>query len=213
MRWSQDRPVSTSDDIQRERVRHALELIRRAEHLLTDVTLNPTSPPTVEVSREARPVTDVLAGDRTLHDRLVELYGEDWSSAVADRLYTLMLGPDTDDNDPLLAGDPLVAPYFLHRNGTRVNRRMLARHQAWFLRVVAGDGEWTHRSIREVHADVVHWQTGEGVTDEVYDRVVGHVVVVLRELRVPEPLFVALTGAVEDLRSEVVAPPPPSKES
>jgi hypothetical protein len=132
---------------------------------------------------------------------LINLYGEGWSQAVADKLYVRLLGPHGEDHDPMLEGDPLIAPYF----AGRTRRRWLERHQALFLRALVQGNEYEGRSLTEAHLGVVNVLNQEPITDAVFDRVVWHVVEVLKELECPQSLIDQVSGAILDLRDQVVA--------
>jgi hypothetical protein len=132
---------------------------------------------------------------------LIDLYGDDWSVTVADRLYVRLLGPRGDDHDPMLEGDPLIAPYF----ADRMNRRWLELHQAAFLRALVRSEDYSGRQLAEAHAGVVNRLTDAPITNEVFDRMVGHAVAVLEEMECPKLLTDQVARVVRGLRGQVVA--------
>ena len=134
----------------------------------------------------------------SLHERLTELAGTDAVFAiVAERLYDRILGPV--GGHPDLDGDVELLAYFRNPDGSLVDRRRLERHLAHFLAAALGGPErYRGRSIAAAHA-------GRGITDEAFDRVVGHVAAVLESLDVPAPWIAEVGAAVGPLREQVVS--------
>jgi hemoglobin len=93
-------------------------------------------------------------------------------------------------------GDPVLAPYFA---GTDMRRQKA--HMRAFLAVALGGPEiYGGRDMGAAHA-------GLGVTDEAFNRVVGHLVATLVELSVPAELIAAIGAKLEPLRAVVVEAP------
>jgi hemoglobin len=133
----------------------------------------------------------------TLHERLTRFAGtEEVFSVVAERLYDRILGPVT--GNPDLDGDVSLVAYFRDPDGSAVDRRRLERHLAHFLAAALGGPQrYSGRGMAVAHA-------GRGITDEAFDRVVGHVVAVLESLGVPAAWIAEVGEAVEPLREQVV---------
>jgi len=124
-----------------------------------------------------------MSDESTIYDRIG---GAPAVTAAVDRFYELVWD------------DPLLAPYF-----AATDRERLARHQRQFLTVVlrgAADDEHVERAMERAHA-------GLGVTDEAFDRVVGHLVATLGELGVTDELIAAIGGALAPLRGAIVERP------
>ncbi len=93
-------------------------------------------------------------------------------------------------------GDPVLAPYFI---GTDMRRQKA--HMRAFLAVALGGPEiYRGRDMGAAHA-------GLGVTDEAFNRVVGHLVATLVELSVPPELIDAIGAKLVPLRAVVVEGP------
>ena len=142
-------------------------------------------------------VTTTNQTTRPLYQRLVELAGtEDVFSVVAARLYDRILGPT--DGDPDLDGDIELVRYFRRPDGALIDRARLQRHMTYFLMAATGGPQrYTGRGMSAAHA-------GLGITDAAFDRVAGHVVAVLTELRVPADWIAEVGAAVAPLRGPVV---------
>jgi hemoglobin len=92
-----------------------------------------------------------------------------------------------------VVGDPVLAPYF-----TRTDIRRQKAHMRAFLAVALGGPEiYRGRDMGAAHA-------GLGVTDEAFNRVVGHLVATLVELSVPSELIDAIGAKLAPLRAVVV---------
>lgn len=89
--------------------------------------------------------------------------------------------------------DAVLAPYFARTGMARQKAHMRA-----FLAVALGGPEvYRGRDMGAAHA-------GLGVTDEAFNRVVGHLVATLVQLEVPSSLIVAIGAKLEPLRAVVV---------
>ena len=133
----------------------------------------------------------------TLHERLTRFAGtEEVFSVVAEQLYDRILGPAT--GDPDLDGDVTLLAFFRGPDGSAVDRRRLEHHLAHFLAAALGGPQrYSGRDMAAAHAD-------RRITDEAFDRVVGHVVAVLESLDVPEAWIAEVGAAVAPLRGPVV---------
>jgi hemoglobin len=132
-----------------------------------------------------------------LYKRLVDLAGtEEVFGIVAGRLYDRILGPV--DGDPDLDGDLYLIGYFRGADGRLIDRARLQQHMAFFLMAaLGGPRRYSGRSMDAAHA-------GRAITDEAFDRVIGHVVAVLESLQVPAPWIAEIGAAVAPLRAHVV---------
>jgi hemoglobin len=132
-----------------------------------------------------------------LYQRLVDLAGtEEVFGIVAGRLYDRILGPA--DGDPDLDGDLYLVGFFRGADGRLIDRARLHQHMTHFLMAaLGGPRRYTGRSLAAAHA-------GLAVTDEAFDRVIGHVVAVLESLQVPAPWIAEVGAAVAPLRAQVV---------
>jgi hemoglobin len=121
----------------------------------------------------------------TLYDRIGGAAAVD---AAVERFYELVWG------------DPALAPYF-----EGIDREGLKRHQRQFLTVTlrGGGSEYVGRAMDRAHA-------GLGITDDAFDRVVGHLVATLQELGVDPDDIAAIGGALAPLRTAIVDPAAPS---
>ncbi|EHN08930.1 Cyanoglobin Hemoglobin-like protein HbN [Patulibacter medicamentivorans] len=106
-------------------------------------------------------------------------------AAAVDRFYELVWA------------DELLAPYF-----TEVDGDQLKRHQRAFLSVALGGNvnAYVGRAMDRAHA-------GLGITDEAFDRVVGHLVATLQELRVGAEQVAQIGAALAPLRDAIVERP------
>lgn len=136
----------------------------------------------------------------TLHQRLTEFAGTgEVFSLVAARLYERILGPL--DGDPDLDGDIHLVGFFRDADGRLIDRDRLQAHMAHFLAAaLGGPPRYTGRAMAAAHA-------GRRITDEAFDRVIGHVVAVLESLQVPAPWIAEVGAAVAPLRDRVVTAP------
>jgi hemoglobin len=115
----------------------------------------------------------------TIYD---ELGGRDGVTVAVDIFY-----------DHVLADD-LLAPYF---DGTDMRRQK--RHlRAFLAAAVGGPDVYTGRDMDEAHA-------GLGITDEAFDRVVGHLVATLTGLGVAPATIAAIGDTLAPLRAGIVA--------
>jgi hemoglobin len=136
-----------------------------------------------------------------LYKRLVDLAGtEEVFGIVAGRLYDRILGPV--DGDPDLNGDLALIGYFRGADGRLVDRDRLEQHMTHFLMAaLGGPRRYSGRTMDSAHA-------GRAITDEAFDRVIGHVVAVLESLQVPAPWITEIGAAVAPLRAHVVTARP-----
>jgi hemoglobin len=143
--------------------------------------------------------TDQLVGP--LYDRLVAFAGTDEAVAVvAARLYDRILGPV--DGDPDLDGDLELVRFFRDADGRLIDRTRVQQHMTHFLMAALGGPQrYTGRMMAAAHA-------GRHITDEAFDRVVGHVVAVLQSLQVPAEWIAEIGTAVAPLRDSVVTARP-----
>ncbi len=132
-----------------------------------------------------------------LYERLIDLAGtEDVFGIVAERLYDRILGPV--DGDPDLDGDVYLVRFFRDADGRLIDRVRLQQHMTYFLTAaLGGPRRYTGRGMEAAHA-------GRNITDEAFDRVVGHIVAVLESLRVPAEWIGEIGAAVAPLRGHVV---------
>jgi hemoglobin len=115
----------------------------------------------------------------TIYD---EIGGRDGVAAAVDTFY-----------DRVLADD-LLAPYF----DTTDMRRQKQHLRAFLAAAVGGPDVYAGRDMSEAHA-------GLGITDEAFDRVVGHLVATLTALGVAPATIGAIGDAVAPLRAGIVA--------
>ena len=136
-----------------------------------------------------------------LYKRLIDLAGtEDVVAIVAQRLYDRILGPV--DGDPDLDGDLYLIGYFRNADGRLIDRDRLQQHMTHFLMAaLGGPRRYTGRAMDAAHA-------GRAITDEAFDRVIGHVVAVLESLQVPAPWITEIGTAVAPLRAHIVTARP-----
>ena len=124
---------------------------------------------------------------------------DDVTGVVAQMLYVRILGPR--GTDPMETGDRKLVPFFCESDGSLIDRDRLERHMSHFLMAaLGGPKRYTGRGMTAAHA-------GRWITDEAFDRVLGHVVAVLRELGVPEPWIGEIGRTVAPLREAVVTAP------
>lgn len=124
---------------------------------------------------------------------------DDVTGVVAQMLYARILGPR--DTDPMETGDKKLVPFFLELDGSVIDRDRLERHMSHFLMAaLGGPKRYTGRGMAAAHAS--RW-----ITDEAFDRVLGHVVAVLRELGVPQEWIGEIATTVAPLREAVVTAP------
>jgi hemoglobin len=115
----------------------------------------------------------------TIYD---EIGGRDGVAVAVERFY-----------DHVLADD-LLAPYF----DTTDMRRQKQHLRAFLAAAVGGPDVYAGRDMSEAHA-------GLGITDEAFDRVVGHLVATLTALGVAPATIGAIGDAVAPLRASIVA--------
>jgi hemoglobin len=93
--------------------------------------------------------------------------------------------------------DPLLMAYFKHLDDQ--DRQWLRWHMLTLLAVVTGGPtKYAGRDLREAHADL-------HITEEAFDRVVGHLQATLQELEVEQEDQQAILAAVQARRDAVVA--------
>jgi hemoglobin len=138
-----------------------------------------------------------------LYQRLIDLAGsEEVFSTVAGRLYDRILGPT--EGHPDLDGDLHLVPFFREADGALIDRDRLQQHMTHFLTAALGGPEcYTGRGMTAAHA-------GRQITDDAFDRLVGHVVAVLEGLRVPAEWIAEIGAAIAPLRDAIVTAPPTS---
>jgi hemoglobin len=118
----------------------------------------------------------------SIYDRLG---GHDALKVAVDQLY-----------DRLVA-DPELAPYFAGRDVGR-----LARHMRPFIAAAVGGPDlYRGRDMRAAHA-------GLDISGAHFDRTVGHLVAVLRDLGVDQSLIAEVGATLEPLRAVIVQAPP-----
>lgn len=146
-------------------------------------------------------MTTISPTTRPLYQRLVDLAGtEEVVAVVAARLYDRILGPV--DGDPDLNGDLALVGYFRDARGRLVDRERLQQHMTHFLMAALGGPQrYTGRGMEAAHARL-------SITDEAFDRVVGHVVAVLESLQVPAEWIAEVGAAVAPLRGPIVTASP-----
>ena len=132
-----------------------------------------------------------------LYKRLIDLAGTDEVfGIVAERLYDRILGPV--DGSPDLDGDLYLIGYFRNADGRLIDRARLQQHMTHFLMAaLGGPRRYSGRGMEAAHA-------GRAITNEAFDRVIGHVVAVLESLGVPAPWITEVGAAVAPLRSHIV---------
>lgn len=132
-----------------------------------------------------------------LYRRLTDLAGTDQIFAlVAERLYDRILGPVS--GDPDLDGDIELVRFFRNPDGSLADRARLQAHMTHFLMVALGGPQrYSGRGMAAAHA-------GRHITEAAFDRVVGHVVVVLESFQVPAEWIAEVGAAVAPLRQSVV---------
>ncbi len=97
----------------------------------------------------------------TLYERLG---GSDAIDAAVDIFYSKVLA------------DPLLIPFFAHTDMTRQKRMQ----RAFLTMAFGGPGNYSGRNMRDAHTKAV----SEGLSDEHFDAVVGHLATTLKELGV-----------------------------
>ncbi len=98
-----------------------------------------------------------------------------------------------DDFYARIQADPSLAPYF-----AGVDMATLKRHQVDMLSAATGGPQkYTGRDMAEAHA-------GLNITDEAFDRVVGHLNATLVEAGADDGTIRAVLGALSPLRSSIV---------
>ena len=93
--------------------------------------------------------------------------------------------------------DPLLMSYFKHLDDH--DRQWLRWHMLTLLAVVAGGpSRYAGRDLRDAHAELQ-------ITEEAFDRVVGHLLATLQELEVQQQDQQAILAAVQARRDAVVS--------
>jgi truncated hemoglobin YjbI len=148
-------------------------------------------------------VTTISKTTMPLYQRLIDLAGTDEVfSTVAGRLYDRILGPT--DGHPDLDGDLYLVAFFRDANGVLVDRDRLQQHMTVFLAAALGGPQrYTGREMTAAHA-------GRQITDDAFDRVVGHLVAVLEGLQVPAEWIEEIGAVVAPLRESIVTARPAS---
>jgi hemoglobin len=148
-------------------------------------------------------VTTTSQTTTPLYQRLIDLAGtEEVFSILAGRLYDRILGPS--DGHPDLDGDLYLVPFFREADGALIDRDRLGQHMADFLMAALGGPQsYTGREMAAAHA-------GRQITDDAFDRVIGHIVAVLEGLQVPAEWIAEIGAVVAPLRDPIVTAPPTS---
>ena len=135
--------------------------------------------------------------DIPLYDRLVHYARTDGVFAeVSRRLYLRILGPP--GTDAAVAGDRELIPFFTNPDGSLIDRDRLERHMTAFLMAaLGGPKRYSGRGMAAAHL-------GRGISDEAFDRVLNHVVAVLRDLGVPADWIGEIGTVVAPLRDPIV---------
>lgn len=98
-----------------------------------------------------------------------------------------------DDFYDRVVGDADLAPYF-----EGIDMKTLRRHQVEMLSAATGGpNQYTGRDMATAHA-------GLGITDEHFDRVVGHLVATLQGLGVDDATIGQVGAALTPLRADIV---------
>ncbi len=122
-----------------------------------------------------------MSDTETLFERLG---GEPAVDAAVDAFYERVLA------------DPELAPFFADTDMARQ-----ARKQKQFMTYAfGGSTKWEGRSMRAAHAKAVE----QGLDDEHFDRVAGHLADTLESLGVPEPLVKEVLDLVGGTREDVL---------
>jgi hemoglobin len=148
-------------------------------------------------------VTTTSQTTTPLYQRLIDLAGtEEVFSILAGRLYDRILGPG--DGHPDLDGDLYLVPFFREADGALIDRDRLQQHMTDFLMAALGGPQpYTGRAMAAAHA-------GRQITDDAFDRVIGHIVAVLEGLQVPAEWIAEIGAVVAPLRDPIVTAPPTS---
>jgi hemoglobin len=148
-------------------------------------------------------VTTTSQTTTPLYQRLIDLAGTDEVfSILAGRLYDRILGPS--DGHPDLDGDLYLVPFFREADGALIDRDRLRQHMTDFLMAALGGPQsYTGPAMAAAHA-------GRQITDDAFDRVVGHIVAVLEGLQVPAEWIAEIGAVVAPLRDPIVTAPPTS---
>jgi truncated hemoglobin YjbI len=133
-----------------------------------------------------------MVGDLTLRDWLVHF------STERDRVWPAVVATFY----RRAANVPEIADYFRETDMVR-----LQQHFARALTMVTGTGltEATVRRLQQAHFGV-HDSAGRPITPEIYDAVIGTLVEVLREQRVPASAIGQLADTIAPLRAVIVRP-------
>ena len=148
-----------------------------------------------------------------LYDRLVKFARTDGVfGIVSERLYLRILGqrpdptlgPEDRIQYAMRHGDPSLVPVFTGMLRQDGGRDRLENHMTHFLMgALGGPKRYSGRGMAAAHG-------GLGITGGQFDRVIGHVVTVLRDLDVP-PAWIAEVGdTVAPLREAIVVAPAPA---
>ena len=205
--------VEVTDSADRTEVdRRLLELIRTNPRSAYRLVSTPDRPAPAALARPAagQPLrhgqeipqmtfTQVPANAPLWQRLRVHAKTDEVTGVVAQMLYVRILGPR--GTDATETGDPELVPYFRNQDGTLIDRDRLERHMSHFLMAaLGGPKRYTGRGMAAAHA-------GRYITDEAFDRVLGHVVAVLRELGVQQDWIAEVGAAVAPLREPVVTAP------
>jgi hemoglobin len=145
-----------------------------------------------------------------LYDRLVRFARTDGVfGMVTERLYLRILGRRPDSSlgpadrveYAMRHGDPELVPIFADLLAQDDGRDRLENHMTHFLMgALGGPKRYSGRGMAAAHAPL-------GITDEHFDRVIGHVVAVLQDLEVPADWIGEVGDTVAPLRDAIVGTP------
>lgn len=179
-----------------------------------------TRPSLWEEAPDRRPAASVPRPDRhasasapatvTLYDRLIRFARTDGVPAmVTERLYLRILGPRPGPSlgpeqrleYAMRYGDRELVGVFADLVRQDGGRDRIENHMTHFLMgALGGPKRYTGRGMAIAHASL-------GITGDQFDRVIGHVVAVLRDLDVPREWIAEVGDIVAPLRAAVVSAP------
>lgn len=117
----------------------------------------------------------------SLYERLG---GEAAIDAAVDRFYAKVLADD------------LLKPFFAHTDMEKQHRMQ----KAFLTMAFGGPGNYSGRGMRAAHEKVV----SEGLSDEHFDAVVGHLATTLQELGVAEEDIAEVATVANSIRNDVL---------
>ncbi|MDF1795641.1 MAG: group 1 truncated hemoglobin [Coxiellaceae bacterium] len=92
--------------------------------------------------------------------------------------------------------DPLLIPFFAHTDMTKQKRMQ----RAFLTMAFGGPGNYSGRNMRDAHTKAV----SEGLNDEHFDAVVGHLAATLKQLGVGDDDINDVAGVAESIRDDVL---------